>query len=426
MAKIVTLISLISFLALLAGAPAAQQPPDPARYDPNELLPREKQEETDLAQIREKLGLAVKEEDEPRQPAFQLDCSRLVRPRAAEEFQTSWHFPPKRQWWTNTCWSFSTVSFLESECHRQTGQSIKLSEMYPVYWEYLEKVREWVRTKGQSLVAEGSQSRAVLRCLQEHGIVRESDYPGILPGQTMFDHGRLIEELQSYLAYIAANGYWDEARVLAYTRALLDKYIGPPPAAIEVDGQSMTPAQYLREVVRVDPAAFVEFMSFLYVPFWTRGDYRVPDNWWHGREYLNVPLDEWYGAIRQAVGRGFSVCIGGDVSESGYIGAEDVAVIPSFDLPQDAIGQEAREFRFFNQTSQDDHGIHIVGWKQLDGHDWYLVKDSSRSAQRGVPGYYFYRDDYIRLKMLTFVVHRDAVPELLARFEAHQPPAEEK
>ena len=36
--------------------------------------------------------------------------------------------------------------------------------------------------------------------------------------------------------------------------------------------------------------------------------------------------------------------------------------------------------------------------------------------QRGVPGYTFYRDDYVRLKMLTFLVHKDAVKELLARF----------
>lgn len=422
MRNVFRLLSLIMCITLLSGLPTAQQPPDPARYDPDALLPRERQEETERDETRARLGFTVKEEDDAHHPKFLMDCGPLVRPRAPEEFKALWHFPPKRQWWTSTCWSFSTVSFLESECHRQTGQSIKLSEMYPVYWEYLEKVRGWVRSQGKSLVSEGSQSRAVLRCLLDHGIVRESDYPGILPGQTMFDHARLMEELTSYLAYIAENGYWDEERVIAYTRVLLDKYIGPPPAAVEVDGKSMSPAQFLREVVRVDPSAYVEFMSFLYAPFWTRGEYRVPDNWWHGQEYLNVPLDEWYGAIRQAAGRGFTVCIGGDVSESGYIGAEDVAVIPSFDLPRDAICQEARELRFCNHTSQDDHGIHIVGWKQLDGHDWYLVKDSSRSAQRGVPGYYFYRDDYIRLKMLTFMVHRDAVPELLARFEAHQPP----
>ncbi len=66
----------------------------------------------------------------------------------------------------------------------------------------------------------------------------------------------------------------------------------------------------------------------------------------------------------------------------------------------------------------NDHGIHLVGHTELGGHDWFLIKDSGRSSRRGNhKGYYFMRGDFVRLKMLTISVHRDAVSELLAKFE---------
>jgi len=93
-----------------------------------------------------------------------------------------------------------------------------------------------------------------------------------------------------------------------------------------------------------------------------------------------------------------------------------VGIVPTFDIPGEFIDQAAREFRFANKTTADDHGLHLVGHKRMGDRDWYLAKDSGRSGQRGVPGYYFYRDDYVRLKMLTFLVHKDGARGLLARY----------
>jgi bleomycin hydrolase len=57
----------------------------------------------------------------------------------------------------------------------------------------------------------------------------------------------------------------------------------------------------------------------------------------------------------------------------------------------------------------------LLGLLRQGDHDWFLIKDSSRSAQRKLSGYYFYRDDYMRLKLLTFMVHKDAARLLLAK-----------
>lgn len=405
----------LPLLAFLSFTLAAQ---DKVVYKERVLLPREKQEEADRDRfLANRRGKPYAQAEEKAGRVLSLDFSKLERPRELKEFKSAWHNPPKRQWWTNTCWCFSTTSFLESEVKRQSGQELKLSEMFTVYWEYVEKAKGFVRTKGQSAFAEGSESEAVLLRWKAYGIVPESAYTGLPAGQTVFNHELLFEEVQSYLSGVKQGGAWDEATVVRCVRAILDKHLGVPPEKVVVNGRELTPKQYLAEVVKLNPDDYVEFMSQMHVPFWTKGEYPVPDNWWHSQDYLNLPLADWYGALTKAVQAGYTVAIGGDVSEPGYEGAEDCAIIPSFDIPQDAINQDSREFRFSNKTTDDDHGIHIVGMTRKAGHDWFLIKDSARSSQKGIPGYTFYRDDYVKLKMLTFMVHKDAVKDLLAKMK---------
>ena len=59
-----------------------------------------------------------------------------------------------------------------------------------------------------------------------------------------------------------------------------------------------------------------------------------------------------------------------------------------------------------------------MGHTRVDGHDWFLIKDSNRSSRQGqFKGYYFYRDDFVRLKMLTITVHRDQIEDILTRVD---------
>jgi bleomycin hydrolase len=55
---------------------------------------------------------------------------------------------------------------------------------------------------------------------------------------------------------------------------------------------------------------------------------------------------------------------------------------------------------------------------EKDGRDWFLIKDSARSSRHGkFRGYYFYRGDYIKLKMLTYTVHKDIMKDLEDKFK---------
>jgi bleomycin hydrolase len=194
--------------------------------------------------------------------------------------------------------------------------------------------------------------------------------------------------------------------------------MGRPPETITWNGRELTPQAFLTEICDIDPDNYVGLISTLSIPFWSRGSYDVPDNWWHDTSYINVPLEVWYEVIRSTAAAGESLVIGGDVSEPGLWGLEDIAVVPTFDIPGDYIDQDSREFRFVNKSSTDDHLIHILGTTGLDGHDWFLVKDSNRSSRAGKhEGYYFFRDDYVKLKMLMITVHRDRVADILEKLE---------
>ncbi len=294
---------------------------------------------------------------------------------------------------------------------------VKLSEMYIVYWEYIEKVRRYVQEKGKSHLGEGSEHNAVLRQMKKHGLVRASDYSGLIADSTKHDHSKLFRELRCYLDYLEASNNWDEEQAIAYAKIILNKHLGEPPTTINVDGKETTPLEYMEHVLQLNPDDYACFMSVMYAPFYQQGEYTVPDNWWHSEDYYNVPLNEFYKAIADAVTNGYTIALGGDTSEIGKNGEEDVALIPSFDISAKMIDQSAREFRFKNKTSTDDHASHLVGYKKMGSHTWFLIKDSGRSAFRGnLKGYYMYRDDYVKLKMLNFMVHRSAVSKLLNKF----------
>jgi bleomycin hydrolase len=289
--------------------------------------------------------------------------------------------------------------------------------MWLVYWEYVEKVRRWVREFGHSVVAEGSQGDAILDIYREYGAVPREAYAGVPFADGRHDHTPLMKELKAYLDWAAANDVWDGARVIAGARDILDAHLGRPPETFAWRGRDWSPRAFLPEVLRLDPDAYVTCVSFMERPGYVFGEtclLDVTDNWRRKTDYLNLPLDRFARLLPEAVDRGYTLAIGGDNSEPGLDGHFDAAVVPSWDIPADRIDQAAREHRIRNGETGDDHGLHVVGRTRLGDRDWYLIKDSNRSSRLGAfKGYYFFDGDYIKLKMLTIMVHRDVLGRVM-------------
>ena len=357
----------------------------------------------------------------PRGTSFEMDMSGKAYPKDPSDYKQVWHHGPTSQGRTGTCWCFSTTSFYESEVKRLTGKEVRLSEMFTVYWEYVERARYFVQARGDMHLGQGSEANAVARMMKKYGIVPRSAYGGSLEGQRFFDHRVMFEEIKGYLHSVRERHAWNEAQVVATVRNILDHYMGRPPQEVTVKGKTYSPREYLQDYLKMDLDDYVDFMSLMNAPFWQQGEYDVPDNWWQASNYYNVPLKDFYTALESAIDEGYSISIGGDVSEPGF--ENNVALVPDFDIPSSYIDQDARQMRFENGSTTDDHAMHLVGYRKFKGDTWFLVKDSgsgSRNCGSDNPafGYYFFHEDYIRLKIMNTTMHRDAAKRLLKRFSS--------
>jgi len=355
--------------------------------------------------------------------SFAADLSTLSVPNKTELYKNQqWHNAPISQGNTGTCWCFSTTSLLESEAYRLNKIQVKLSEIYTVYWEYVEKARRYVQERGDSEFSEGSEANATTRIWKKYGVVPADAYTGLLNGRKYHNHEDMFNEMKSFLESLKRNSSWNEESAISTIKSIMNHYLGEPPARVTVNDIGMTPQQYLKDFLKLNPDDYVDILSYTQEPFFEQVEYKVADNWWHNADYYNVPLDVYLTALKDAVRKGFTVSIGGDVSEPGFDRYTQCAVIPEFDIPSAYINDDARQFRFSNRTTTDDHGMHLVGYLEKDGKDWYLIKDSSAGSRNNDAnakefGYYFFSEDYVKLKMMDFMVHKDAVKDVLAKFK---------
>jgi len=355
---------------------------------------------------------------------FKMDQSGIDLPNDLTLYHPVWTQPVVSQGNTGTCWSFSTTAFYESEVYRLTGKKVRISEIYTVYWEYIEKAARFIEQRGNSNFDQGSEGNAVARIMKKYGAVPLSAYTGLKDNRIFHTHEQMFSEMNSFLQSLKVSNAWNMDYAVATVKSIMNHYLGEPPVSFMVEGKSYTPQTYLKDFLKLNPDDYVEILSYKQEPYWQQVEYKVPDNWWHSKEYYNVPLDVFMAIIKRSIKEGYSMSIGGDVSESGISRETNCAMIPDYDIPGEYINEDARQFRFSNETTTDDHGLQLIGilenYKNR-GKDWYLIKDSgsgSRNVGEGDPrfGYYFFREDYIKLKMMGFTIHKDAVNDILKKF----------
>lgn len=370
----------------------------------------------------EKLLEALNPKEQPGQTeskkVMRMDLANKNFPANVEQFKKIWFNPPVCQGITGSCWCFSSTSLLECEIKRLYDKEVKLSVMYTVYWEFVEKAKRFVREKGNSTFGRGSEPNASIMIWKKYGIVPEEFYKGIPDGKDFFDHSKMYPEMKNYLDSIKQNNLWDENATVDKIKEILDKYLGKPPDKITINNKEITPIQYLDDELKINLNDYMDLISLNNKPFYQHVEYDVFDNWWHSKDYLNLPIDDYMKIVKTAVRKGYGICIIGDTSEPGYVFSKGVAMVPDFDIPSEYINDDSRQFRHSLELTTDDHAILIVGYledkKDKDGKDWFLIKDSSTNAQNSKhPGYFFYHEDYIKLKMINAFVHKDIVNEVL-------------
>lgn len=343
---------------------------------------------------------------------LQAFIAATPRPQRVEDFSVIPHLSPLNQGAALFCWSFSTASFLESEMQRLGMEPVRLSVFYPVYYVFMEKAKRYVHTRGQSRFGPGDLFSGVLDIIKQYGTMPAAFY-GDNAAESPSNHAALYSELEQYITAVKRGSEWKGERVLKRVQAILNKYLGKPPTTFPYQGKAFSPQSFLKEVVKLPWHEYVLITSFQYAPFYQFTELRVPDNWQHNTNYFNVPLEVFYQLLKDAVSYGYSVAVDVDISEPSYEIIKDIAIIPDFDIPTAAISQEARELRFNNGTTTDDHLVQIVAYKKFGNAEWFLAKDSLPTAWEGHhKGYVFFHESYVKLKVLAFLVHRDGVPAI--------------
>jgi len=351
--------------------------------------------------------------------------------------------PVKNQAKSGTCWSFSTMAFLEAELLKNGKGEYDLSEMFVVSNSYFDKADRFIRSYGKISFSGGSSFSDALTIIRNNGIVPESVMNGLNYGEQLHNHGELDGVTAAYVNAISKNpnGKLSTAWKNGF-KGILDAYLGKVPESFTFNGKEYSP-QSFSAMLGLNYNDYVSITSYTHHPFYTQFSLEVPDNWRNDLSY-NIPIEEFMSIIDNAIEKGYPVLWGADVSEKGFT-RKGIAIVPEQDvanmngsdqqkwigktpqeiesklntldeiLPEKKISQEDRQTAYDNLQTTDDHGMLICGTaKDQNGTKYYIVKNSWGTSS-GFKGFWYASETFVKYKTMNIVVNKNSIPKELRK-----------
>ncbi len=356
--------------------------------------------------------------------------------------------PVQSQGFAGTCWSFSGLSFFESELLRMGNKkSPILSEMFVVRKAYEEKADKYIRMDGKSNFSQGGGFVDIPYVINKYGIVPEEAYLGLNYGKNTHDHNELFSVLDGAVQGMLKHSKdeMDKQHSNGITKTwklavsgILDAYLGKEPQTFKYEGKEYTPKSYAQSL-KLDMSNYVSITSYMNEPLYQPTQLAIPDNWLWESSY-NVKLDELFTIVEHALKNGYTIAWGADVSEKGFSFRDGLAIVPEDDatievngrdnknfsdagakkisnafltpVKEKVITPEMRQAGYDTKLTTDDHGMHIVGmYKDQAGTKYFLVKNSWGSDRNYPKGYFYASEAYFKLKTMNYFLHKDALPK---------------
>jgi bleomycin hydrolase len=323
----------------------------------------------------------------------------------------------KSQGNSSTCWAFGTTSFIEAELIRMGKGELDISEMFFIRKDYPLKANRYVNRQGLSNFGPGGLGHDAMNTIRECGMMPESYYGGKLVDSTKYNHSEMHGVLESVLKSVVGQKsgnitpLWKPA-----FNSILDVYLGEVPTKFEFEGKEYTPKSF-KEYLEFDPDNYIEFTSYIDIPFYEKSVLDIPDNWIY-EKYFNIPMNDLISLMDNSIDMGYSFLWDGDAGRD-YFYRSGYAVIPvegwdKKDEPEQekVITQKMRQEAFNSQLATDDHLMHITGVaKNQNDTKFYYTKNSW--GNKGFDGYWYMSESYVKLMTVSIMVHKDVIPEEL-------------
>ncbi|MEI8052167.1 MAG: C1 family peptidase [Bacteroidota bacterium] len=326
----------------------------------------------------------------------------------------------KNQQRTNTCWSFSATSLIESQTIKNNLGPYDLSEMFTVRNLYIEKAQNYILRQGHAQFSEGGLGHDVIRSYATYGAVPESAYSGNVKGEKLNNHLILIKQLKTYLdSTLKTQGAPLSSNWLPGFNQILDRQMGELPQTFIYNNKKFTPQTFAKNALRFNADDYINITSFTHHPFYAPFIIEVPDNFSNG-SYYNLPLNEMIDLVKSAIENGYSVSWDADVSNNGFNSKTGVALnikdndstmrrVTDPDSKEEKWDQNIRQQLFENLTTQDDHLMHIVGIEKSKGGKTFFIVKNSWGESGPYKGYMHVSESYFAINTISLVVPKAAV-----------------
>lgn len=324
---------------------------------------------------------------------------------------------------TNTCWSYSTTSLIESQFLKDNNSDIDLSEMFTVYNMYIEKAKNYLHRMGKAQFGEGGLGHDVIRSIATYGAMPDSVFTGFPPGSRSMNHGKLVMILKNYLDELLKNLPLQNTWIDDYKK-LLNENIGTPATEFVVNNKKYTAKTFATEYLKFKPENYVNITSFTDHNFYSPFILEVPDNFSNG-SYYNIPMNEMIQVVKNAINKGYTIMWDADVSNSGFMKDNGLALfvekgdketlepLVNADMEELTWDIALRQRYYENLSTQDDHLMHITGIeKSKKGKSFFIVKNSW-GVTGPYNGYVNVSEAYFAMNTISLVVPKESIDKTL-------------